>query len=176
MLYHGCDDVGDQRGLEALGGGGEEDIRDGILTLPAALAIRDPRIRELFATDDDEPERLATLADACRAQLDEAEVVLDRIADSARAEAERVRRADPSRCWPWSITSVSCRGAERRRRGDGAFSHVSPGDRPALAASHGRPLRPVFWAPSHNHVVTRDHIPGHRRMAPGVARHTYHRS
>ena len=48
VLYHGCDDVGDQRGLEALGGGGEEDIRDGILTLPAALAIRDPEIRELF--------------------------------------------------------------------------------------------------------------------------------
>ncbi len=46
VLYHGCDDVGDQRGLAALGGGGEEDIRDGILTLPAALAIRDPRIRE----------------------------------------------------------------------------------------------------------------------------------
>ena len=45
VLYHGCDDVGDQRGLEALGGGGEEDIRDGILTLPAALAIRDPEVR-----------------------------------------------------------------------------------------------------------------------------------
>ena len=87
VLYHGCDDVGDQRGLEALGGGGEEDIRDGILTLPAALAIRDPRIRELFGIDDDDPERLATLAAACRAQLDEAEAVLDRIADSARAEA-----------------------------------------------------------------------------------------
>jgi geranylgeranyl pyrophosphate synthase len=89
VLYHGCDDVGDQRGLEALGGGGEEDVRDGILTLPAALAIRDPDIRELFAIDDDDPDRLATLADACRAQLDEAEVVLDRIAASARAEAEQ---------------------------------------------------------------------------------------
>jgi geranylgeranyl pyrophosphate synthase len=89
VLYHGCDDVGDQRGLEALGGGGEEDVRDGILTLPAALAIRDPHIRELFVIDDDDPDRLATLADACRAQLDEAEVVLDRIAASARAEAEQ---------------------------------------------------------------------------------------
>lgn len=96
VLYHGCDDVGDQRGLEALGGGGEEDIRDGILTLPAALAIRDPQIRALFATDDDDPERLATLAAACRAQLDEAEAVLDRIADSARAEAEQfARRPEP---------------------------------------------------------------------------------
>jgi geranylgeranyl pyrophosphate synthase len=87
VLYHGCDDVGDQRGLEALGGGGEEDIRDGILTLPAALAIRDERIRELFLIDDADPDRLTTLADACRAQLDDAEQVLDRIADSARAEA-----------------------------------------------------------------------------------------
>jgi geranylgeranyl pyrophosphate synthase len=87
VLYHGCDDVGDQRGLEALGGGGEEDIRDGILTLPAALAIRDERIRELFLIDDADPDRLAILADACRAQLDDAEQVLDRVADSARAEA-----------------------------------------------------------------------------------------
>jgi geranylgeranyl pyrophosphate synthase len=87
VLYHGCDDVGDQRGLEALGGGGEEDIRDGILTLPAALAIRDARIRELFLIDDEDPDRLAILADACRAQLDDAERVLDGVADSARAEA-----------------------------------------------------------------------------------------
>ena len=89
VLYHGCDDVGDQRGLEALGGGGEEDLRDGILTLPAALAIRDAQIRELFRVDDHDRDRLATLADAFRAQLDDAEVVLDRIADQARAEAER---------------------------------------------------------------------------------------
>ncbi len=89
VLYHGCDDVGDQRGLEALGGGGEEDLRDGILTLPAALAIRDPRIRELFCIDDDDPDRVAALAAACRAQLAEAERVLDRIAASARSEAEQ---------------------------------------------------------------------------------------
>jgi geranylgeranyl pyrophosphate synthase len=89
VLYHGCDDVGDQRGLAALGGGGEEDLRDGILTLPAALAIRDPEIRELFVVDDDAPERLATLADAFRAQLGDAEVVLDRIADAAGTEAEQ---------------------------------------------------------------------------------------
>jgi geranylgeranyl pyrophosphate synthase len=89
VLYHGCDDVADQRGLESLGGGGEEDIRDGILTLPAALAIRDPDIRELFGIDDDDRDRLATLADACRARLDDAEGVLGRIADSARAEARK---------------------------------------------------------------------------------------
>ncbi|MFL5859436.1 MAG: polyprenyl synthetase family protein [Solirubrobacteraceae bacterium] len=96
VLYHGCDDVGDQRGLEALGGGGEEDIRDGILTLPAGLAIRDPAMRDLFGVDDDDPQRLAVVAEACRAQLDEAEAVLDRIADSARAEATQfARRPDP---------------------------------------------------------------------------------
>lgn len=89
VLYHGCDDVGDQRGLEALGGGGEEDIRDGILTLPAALAIRDPQIRTLFCRADDDPDRLEAIAQACRAQLDDAEAELDRVADSARAEAEQ---------------------------------------------------------------------------------------
>ncbi len=93
VLYHGCDDVGDQRGLEALGGGGEEDIRDGILTLPAALAIRDPEIRALFGVDDDDPDRLARLAAACREHLDDAETILDRIADSAREEAVRFAAA-----------------------------------------------------------------------------------
>ena len=88
-LYHGCDDVGDQRGLEALGGGGDEDIRDGILTLPAALAIRDPQTRALFLIDDDDADRLATLALRCREQLDDAERVLDGIADAAREEARR---------------------------------------------------------------------------------------
>jgi geranylgeranyl diphosphate synthase, type I len=95
VLYHGCDDVGDQRGLEALGGGGEEDIRDGILTLPAALAIRDPEIRALFLKDDADPERFATLAAACRAQLEDAERELDRVAASARAEATEFAR-DPA--------------------------------------------------------------------------------
>lgn len=94
VLYHGCDDVGDERGLEALGGGGEEDIRDGILTLPAALAIRDPEIRASFIIDDDDPDRLAVVAESCRGQLDEAERVLDRIAESARKEANQFA-ADP---------------------------------------------------------------------------------
>jgi geranylgeranyl pyrophosphate synthase len=87
VLYHGCDDVGDQRGLEALGGGGDEDIRDGILTLPAALAIRDPRIRDRFVMHDADPQRLTELGEAFRARLDDAERVLDGVADSARAEA-----------------------------------------------------------------------------------------
>jgi geranylgeranyl pyrophosphate synthase len=52
LLYHGCDDVGDVRGTVSLGGGGLEDLRDGILTLPAALAIRDPEIAELFSKDE----------------------------------------------------------------------------------------------------------------------------
>ncbi|MCW3026940.1 MAG: Geranylgeranyl pyrophosphate synthase [Solirubrobacterales bacterium] len=89
VLYHGCDDVADQRGVEALGGGGDEDIRDGILTLPAAIAIRDPSIRELFILDDGDDLRLAALAGACRAQLDTAEQMLDEIAEAARAEATR---------------------------------------------------------------------------------------
>jgi geranylgeranyl pyrophosphate synthase len=96
VLYHGCDDVGDQRGVEALGGGGDEDIRDGILTLPAALAIRDPQVRDLFLIDDDDRVRLSSLTHACRAQLDEAERVLDEIAESAREEARQfAKRPEP---------------------------------------------------------------------------------
>jgi geranylgeranyl pyrophosphate synthase len=89
VLYHGCDDVGDVRGLEALGGGGEEDVRDGILTLPAALAIRDPEMRALFERGDADEQRLDRLAAAYRAQLEEAEGVLDRVAASAREEARQ---------------------------------------------------------------------------------------
>jgi geranylgeranyl pyrophosphate synthase len=89
VLYHGCDDVADQRGLAALGGGGEDDIRDGILSLPAAIAIRDAGVRELFLIDDQDAGRLGALADAYRAQLEAAEHVLDRIADESRAEATR---------------------------------------------------------------------------------------
>lgn len=94
VLYHGCDDVGDQRGLLALGGGGSEDIRDGILTLPAALAIRDPEIRSVFVIDDDDADRLARVAAACREQLDDAELELDRVAAAAREEA-RAFATDP---------------------------------------------------------------------------------
>jgi geranylgeranyl diphosphate synthase type I len=85
MLYHGCDDVADVRGVEALGGGGDDDIRDGILTLPAAIAIRDPEIAALFCN----PERGTSdeLAAAFRAALPEAERLLDDIAAEARREA-----------------------------------------------------------------------------------------
>ena len=86
-LYHGCDDVADQRGVEALGGGGDEDVRDGILTLPAALAIRDSAVRQMFSADDEDGTRLSSLAAAFRAQLEPAEEVLDGIANEARAEA-----------------------------------------------------------------------------------------
>jgi len=87
MLYHGCDDVGDARGLEALGGGGDEDVRDGILTLPAAFAIRDSRIRALFCKVDPTVVELQETADAIRRRVEEAEAYLDGLADEARAEA-----------------------------------------------------------------------------------------
>ncbi len=87
MLYHGCDDVGDVSGLAALGGGGDEDVRDGILTLPAAIAIRDPETAALFRT----PSRASTpeLMRRMAAALPEAEAYLDGLADEAREEATR---------------------------------------------------------------------------------------
>ncbi len=94
LLYHGCDDVGDVRGAAALGGGGEEDVRDGILTLPASLAIRDPAIGAIFCKPDPTDDDLATLARAFAAQLPEAEAYLDRIEEEARAEA-RLFAVDP---------------------------------------------------------------------------------
>jgi geranylgeranyl pyrophosphate synthase len=92
LLYHGCDDVADVRGSTALGGGGADDLRDGILTLPAALAIRDPEVARLFAVE--EADALPQLAAAFRAGLPEAEAHLDGIAEEARAEA-RLFAADP---------------------------------------------------------------------------------
>jgi geranylgeranyl pyrophosphate synthase len=88
LLYHGCDDVGDVRGATALGGGGEEDVRDGILTLPAALAIRNPAVGALFCQPDPEPEDLRVIAAAFTARLDDAEAYLDQIAEEARDEAQ----------------------------------------------------------------------------------------
>ncbi len=87
LLYHGCDDVGDVRGAIALGGGGEEDVRDGILTLPAALAIRNPTVGVLFCKPDPEPEDLRAISEAFAAQLGDAEAYLDVIAEEARDEA-----------------------------------------------------------------------------------------
>jgi geranylgeranyl pyrophosphate synthase len=95
ILYHGCDDVGDVRGAAALGGGGEEDVRDGILTLPAALAIRDPAVAKIFCKPDPEPPDCSALAAAFAANLAEAEAYLDRIAAEARSEA-RLFSADPA--------------------------------------------------------------------------------
>ena len=87
LLYHGCDDVGDVRGAAALGGGGEEDVRDGILTLPAALAIRDPAIGALFCKPNPDMEDLDAMARAFATRLPDAEAYLDQIADEARTEA-----------------------------------------------------------------------------------------
>ena len=92
LLYHGCDDVGDVKGLEALGGGGDEDVRDGILTLPAALAIRDREIRDLFCKQDPTDADLDTLGNAFMAMLPEAENYLDQIADEAISEAKTFGR------------------------------------------------------------------------------------
>ena len=85
LLYHGCDDVADVRGASALGGGGVDDLRDGILTLPAALAIRDAAIARVFV--DPSEEQLPLLAQAFQAKIPEAEAYLDRIAEEARTEA-----------------------------------------------------------------------------------------
>lgn len=86
VLYHGCDDVGDVRGASALGGGGQEDIRDGILTLPASLAIRDPAVASMFRDPSERNQK--SIATAFQKQLPEAEAYLDRIASEARQEAK----------------------------------------------------------------------------------------
>ncbi|HZZ34356.1 MAG TPA: polyprenyl synthetase family protein [Caulobacteraceae bacterium] len=95
VLYHGCDDVGDVKGLQSLGGGGEEDLRDGILTLPASLAIRDPAIAELFCKPEPSPDDLTRISEAMRAQLPAAEQRLDELAAEAKWEAH-VHAADPA--------------------------------------------------------------------------------
>jgi geranylgeranyl pyrophosphate synthase len=95
VLYHGCDDVGDVKGLESLGGGGEEDLRDGILTLPASLAIRDPEISRLFCKPQPSADDLARISAAMQAQLPAAELHLDQLATEAKWEAH-LHSADPS--------------------------------------------------------------------------------
>jgi geranylgeranyl pyrophosphate synthase len=84
-LYHGCDDVGDVRGAVSLGGGGEEDLRDGILTLPVAIAIRDPEVAANFCNPS--PEGMKLLLRTIGEALPDSESYLDRIADEAIAEA-----------------------------------------------------------------------------------------
>lgn len=85
ILYHGCDDVADVRGTAALGGGSEKDIADGILTLPAAIATRDPGTAVLFRNAG--PGNGRQVAERLRASLPEAEAYLDRLAEEAGAEA-----------------------------------------------------------------------------------------
>jgi geranylgeranyl pyrophosphate synthase len=85
ILYHGCDDVADVRGAKALGGGGHEDLRDGILTLPAALAVRDPRAAALFGNGTVGSQR--ALRRKFTASLPEAEEYLDGVAAEATREA-----------------------------------------------------------------------------------------
>lgn len=85
ILYHGCDDVGDMRGAAALGGGGDEDVRDGILTLPAAIAIREPQVAVLFRIGNSKDRAL--LVQKMRDTLPEAEEYLDRLAGEAIDEA-----------------------------------------------------------------------------------------
>jgi geranylgeranyl pyrophosphate synthase len=94
ILYHGCDDVGDAKGLEALGGGGNEDLRDGILTLPAAFAIRDPQVRALFCKPQHTEHELEEITQAIKAKLTDAEQYLDRVAEEAQQEA-RVYAPNP---------------------------------------------------------------------------------
>jgi geranylgeranyl pyrophosphate synthase len=86
-LYHGCDDVADVRGTTALGGGSEKDILDGILTLPAAVAMRRPSVALLFRNAG--PATFARIAEELRAALPEAEAYLDRLAHEAEVEATR---------------------------------------------------------------------------------------
>jgi geranylgeranyl diphosphate synthase type I len=90
MLYHGCDDVGDVKGAVALGGGGEEDLRDGILTLPAAIAIQDTEVALIFRNPSEAG--LKVLLRKMEEALPAAEAYLDRIAAEAEAEATRVAR------------------------------------------------------------------------------------
>lgn len=87
-LYHGCDDVSDVLGSAALGGGGVEDMRDGILTLPMSIAIQNPAT--LAAFQRGAPQDLTLLSNAVRMVLPAATAELDRIASEARAEAARV--------------------------------------------------------------------------------------
>ena len=72
MLYHGCDDVADVRGTTALGGGSARDIEDAILTLPVAIAVRDPETALLFRNAN--PENRDALTPKLVQALPEAEV------------------------------------------------------------------------------------------------------
>jgi geranylgeranyl pyrophosphate synthase len=85
ILYHGCDDVADVRGTTALGGGSAKDIEDAILTLPVAVAVRDPETALLFRNAS--PENRAALTAKLVEALPEAENYLDGVAAEAETEA-----------------------------------------------------------------------------------------
>ena len=86
ILYHGCDDVADVRGTTALGGGSAKDIEDAILTLPVAVAMRDPEAA-LFRNSS--PSNRAVLTSKLVAALPEAEDYLDTVATEAEREARK---------------------------------------------------------------------------------------
>jgi geranylgeranyl pyrophosphate synthase len=87
MVYHGCDDVADVKGLTSLGGGGEDDLRDGILTLPASLALEHEGIAARFCVPEPTKADLSQIAKAMRRQLGNAEDKLDQLAAEAKWEA-----------------------------------------------------------------------------------------
>ena len=101
MLYHGCDDVVDMlqpratgEAARGLGGGGNEDLDEGILTLPAALAIQDDQIRRLYREGDrKDPKIRDALLAAYRAQKENALRELDKLEQAAKQEAEAVSSA-----------------------------------------------------------------------------------
>jgi len=84
-LYHGCDDVADVRGTAALGGGKKEDVIDGILTLPAAIATRDLNTALLFRNASSE--NAAENTERLMMALPDAELYLDKVAAEAETEA-----------------------------------------------------------------------------------------
>jgi geranylgeranyl pyrophosphate synthase len=89
MLYHGCDDVADVQALERLGGGGDADLDDGILTLPASLAIRrSDRVRDVYAKDRRTPAERDLLRRALVDELPHASRELDEIRQQVEREAQ----------------------------------------------------------------------------------------
>lgn len=91
MLYHGCDDVADVSEAERLGGGKDEDVRDRILTLPAALAIQNiPGIAALFYHEKPTKEHDIALLAAYKSQLPAAESELDNIQSQLLEEIDNL--------------------------------------------------------------------------------------
>ena len=89
-VYHGCDDVADVRGTTALGGGSARDIEDAILTLPVAVAMRDPEAALMFRNSS--PSNREALTSKLVAALPEAEDYLDTLAAEAENEAQKNAR------------------------------------------------------------------------------------